>query len=576
MSNLESKTLEAVSEELMKNSAVMKDIYSTQKKVQQKSLDAMLKDSKLNEKMLILIQEQSTAEGKYKQTVEKLINDLSKEQNLSNDQMNELNTLLGESKKIQDISRKELKQDRKRQAKENPLTAFSQAMDDFKETKSVKESGKTLLSGLKEGFTFKNITKGLLHGAGIGLDLPALNILASEISTSVEQDDELNKQQKELLDKLGESESTKEFGEVVASNRELIDEMKDTIEKDGISADNADKLIDTLENIENELHAQTVISKEQLFMQKDLANDAKVRATQMDTKTESGAITSSRQTSAEEDDGDTTIFGVPGFGGKDSKKSSNSKSKFARLRGMSKSLGALSTKILRLAGPVGLAIGAVTSIYDGFQGFLDTSKNFDLAKDQIATSTQKFASTVGSILESLSFGLLDEKETAKDIDKVARKVRGVQDDGTSIEVVDGLAKDGIITKGGFASKSKITNWDEIEKLPRAKVRAVYDYANWSTEDRGKLIDILNKKDNEIKPKASVDLPPPEFSKVMNVNASPLAGPVQNTPQIQQPNITVQPTPVVVQPAKTSESRLNNYSLSDDIDTTILTGGNSAL
>lgn len=84
----------------------------------------------------------------------------------------------------------------------------------------------------------------------------------------------------------------------------------------------------------------------------------------------------------------------------------------------SRILGGLG-KAARVLGPVGAAVGAA---YSGFQGYQNTAANFDLPEGQEATLGQKAASTLGGVASGLTFGLVDEKIASQKIHQAGEYV----------------------------------------------------------------------------------------------------------------------------------------------------------
>lgn len=85
---------------------------------------------------------------------------------------------------------------------------------------------------------------------------------------------------------------------------------------------------------------------------------------------------------------------------------------------LSKFLG-MAGKAAKVLGPAAAVAGAA---YSGFQGYQNTSENFDLAPGQEATTGQKVSSTLGGVASGLTFGLLNEKTAAQGIQKAGEYV----------------------------------------------------------------------------------------------------------------------------------------------------------
>ena len=143
-------------------------------------------------------------------------------------------------------------------------------------------------------------------------------------------------------------------------------------------------------------------------------------------------------------DGGTSIdVDVGGGGGGGKGKTGGKLSKFLGMAG----------KAAKVLGPAAAVAGAA---YSGFQGYQNTSENFDLAPGQEATTGQKVSSTLGGVASGLTFGLLNEKTAAQGIQKAGEYVgekataayEGVKDiGGKAVSAVGGFF-------GGIGDKVK--------------------------------------------------------------------------------------------------------------------------
>lgn len=498
-------TLDIVKDALLKQPEILAKEFERQSNKQKELFKFAIDNTSLTDKKLIkILEEQANSEGKYKEKIDKLLNDYVKEKNIQGDQLEELNKLMKESARIQEYQNDALLQERRREQRENPLTAFKHAFEDLTKTKDIKESSKTLGKGLLEGFNLKTISKGLLHGAGVLFDNPALNILADKISTSVKYQEIQNQRQFEFL---------KELEEIDANEpREKKSKAEEDFQKDYEQANNE------LQDIKEELQKHTNIFKEQLFLQKDLANDTSTGSNLIEYKRPSTAL----KPEEEEKEGD---FGLLGSIAEDLF-NGNGRGRKGRglkntLKGAMKGLGSVAMSIGRIAGPIALVTGAVVSVYEGFKGFQEAGKTFDLKPDEVATTSQKLTGAVSSIVDALTFGLLDEKSIAKKIDAMTsyltsgiKKIIGQYNDSDSL--TDELEKQNAVDKS-LLGNSEIRDWDAISKLNLDQLQALYNYNDWDKDTQEKLRALIRSKKREMEPQEtpvynSTNYVPPTMNK----------------------------------------------------------------
>ena len=539
-------TLDIVKDALLKQPEILAKEFERQSNKQKELFKFAIDNTSLTDKKLIkILEEQANSEGKYKEKIDKLLNDYVKEKNIQGDQLEELNKLMKESARIQEYQNDALLQERRREQRENPLTAFKHAFEDLTKTKDIKESSKTLGKGLLEGFNLKTISKGLLHGAGVLFDNPALNILADKISTSVKYQEIQNQRQFEFLKELEEidaneprdkkSKAEEEFKNNALNTKDIISEIKletdnglnetnikPVIEKlNSIEGNTESTYIDlgsTLENIKDELEKQTSIYKEQLFIAKDSANDTSTGSNLIEYKRPSTAL----KPEEEEKEGD---FGLLGSIAEDlfngNGRGRKGKGLKNTLKGAMKSLGSVAMSIGRIAGPIALVTGAVVSVYEGFKGFQEAGKTFDLKPDEIATTSQKLTGAVSSIVDALTFGLLDEKAIAQKIDAMTsyltsgiKKIIGQYNDSDSL--TDELEKQNVVDKS-LLGNSEIRDWDAISKLNLDQLQALYNYNDWDRDTQEKLRALIRSKKREMEPQetpvyTSTNYVPPTMNK----------------------------------------------------------------
>lgn len=498
-------TLDAVKDALLKQPEILAKEFERQSNKQKELFKFAIDNTSLTDKKLIkILEEQANSEGKYKEKIDKLLNDYVKEKNIQGDQLEELNKLMKESARIQEYQNDALLQERRREQRENPLTAFKHAFEDLTKTKDIKESSKTLGKGLLEGFNLKTISKGLLHGAGVLFDNPALNILADKISTSVKYQEIQNQRQFEFL---------KELEEIDANEpRPKKSKAEEDFQKDYEQANNE------LQDIKEELQKHTNIFKEQLFLQKDLANDTSIGSNLIEYKRPATAL----KPEEEEKEGD---FGLLGSIAEDlfngNGRGRKGKGLKNTLKGAIKSLGSVAISIGRIAGPIALVTGAVVSVYEGFKGFQEAGKTFDLKPDEIATTSQKLTGAVSSIVDALTFGLLDEKAIAQKIDAMTsyltsgiKKIIGQYNDSDSL--TDELEKQNVVDKS-LLGNSEIRDWDAISKLNLDQLQALYNYNDWDRDTQEKLRALIRSKKREMEPQetpvySSTNYVPPTMNK----------------------------------------------------------------
>ena len=475
--------LDTVRDALLKQPEILAKEFERQANEQRKLFDKSLSKTSLTDKKLIkILEEQSKAEGSYKEKIDKLLSDYIKEKNIQGEQLNELNSLMEKSNKIQEIQRSETLEQRKREQRENPLTAFKHAFEDLKKSNKEKgyfdvaSSSKTLGKGLLEGFNLKTISKGLLHGAGVLFDNPAFNILADKISTSVKNQEIQNQRQFDFMKELEDIQDKDD-----KSNKTKAEEsFQESYEQSNKE----------LQDIKNELEKHTNIFKEQLFIQKDLANDT----SSGNTKVSYAKASVAQKPEEDKEEGDFGLLGTIAedmFNGKD-KSRRKGKSASNALKG----LGSLAMNIGRFAGPIAVVTGALFSVYEGMKGYEKAVETFDLDEGQIATTSQKLTSSISSIVDALTFGLFDEKAIAKKIDDMnsyvttgIKKIFGQYDN--SEKITDELEAKGVIDKSVIGD-SQVRDWSAIEKLSLAQLQSLYDFGDWDKETESKLKDLIRQ------------------------------------------------------------------------------------
>lgn len=545
-------TLDIVKDALLKQPEILAAEFERVAKLQREVFNESIKTTTLTDKKLIrILEEQANSEGQYKEKIDKLLKDYIQEKNIQGGQLEELNSLLERTAKIQEMQIGAEIENRKREQRENPLTAFKHAWEDLKNSNEkkgyydIKSSTKTLGKGLLEGFNLKTISKGLLHGAGVLFNNPALNILADKISTSVQKQEKQNIRQFEFLQeledidneeavnkKLKKTKAEKDFEDDAEKTKEVITEIK-AVTSDGLNETNIKPVIEKLnsiegntentyidlgsilENIKDELEKQTSIYKEQLFIAKDSANDV---------KQESSLITYNRgavATKPNDDEEKEGGFGLLGdiasdfFDGKGKGKGKRKrKGKGKGISNAVKGLGSIAMGIGRIAGPIALVTGAVVSVYEGIKGYQNAAETFNLDEGQIATTSQKLTSGISSIIDTLTFGLFDEKAVAQKIDDMnsyvttgIKKIFGQYNN--SEKITDELEAKGVIDKSVIGN-SEVRDWSAIEKLSLPQLQSLYDFGDWDKETEEKLRSLIRQSKNG-KEILSINTPPSKYS-----------------------------------------------------------------
>lgn len=201
------------------------------------------------------------------------------------------------------------------------------------------------------------------------------------------------------------------------SSLSLEDYIKSGLEYSASVEDSNEEMISELSKISESLDKQYTHQKELARLDKINKDPEKVGTSLMPllTKDEGLSPTDKLQKSKDDFMDMSTDF----LFDRDSKKSTGGKKGLLKSgKGLlSKATGLLSkgASFAKFLGPVGVALTAGKGIYDGVSGWNDAGSTFGLEKGKEATTGQKSASAVGSLLSGLSFGLLDKDSTAKSI-----------------------------------------------------------------------------------------------------------------------------------------------------------------
>ena len=140
-SNLDSQALNnlqaSINNELsIKDQLIKKNIKESNDKFNKILKDSNIKDSNI----MKMLAEINNSEGDYKKRIETLTSTYISEQKLSKTEQAKVSKVLNSLNDNNRLAKEATIIQRKREAKENPLSAFTHAFDTFKETKSIKES----------------------------------------------------------------------------------------------------------------------------------------------------------------------------------------------------------------------------------------------------------------------------------------------------------------------------------------------------------------------------------------------------------------------------------------------------
>jgi len=589
--NENSKSLDEFSKKVLQEPYQLQKEFNEKYNLQNNELNKILQDSSLqDEKLKVLIKEQASASGYYKDTIDKLINDYTKEMDYSDEDNKEIERLLKESLKVQELSRNELLETRKIENRKSPLSAFTQAFEDFKETKSVKEGGSTLVKGLKEGLNFKSITKGLMHTAGVVLDNPALNILAEKIQNNVDVEEERNNKEAELINKLNSnndvvpSKTEEEFASKVESNKEIIDEVK-TIE---INKDNLLEITNLLKSIDKNISITNANIKEQIFYQKDSNNDSKNMSSSSDNVISGPLSVESNKEEHSSGILDSIMDKTLDNDSKKGKRKGRGKGRGGKFGKIGKTFSKVPSGALKVGGGL-LAAGVA-----GYDKYTEVEDDETLSSSQKLTQVGSTATgagagalagatigatlgsvvpVVGTAIGGLLGGAIGGIAGSSVGSAIGDYASGLIGDKESTSTVNALEKQGVL-ETSMMGDSKIKNWDVIKNLDKDTIKNVLKYDDWDsdTEDRLKaLIDTPNIKSSNTSSSDtsndskvalnSNDSSKDEFKNIPDVKSTEIPG--NNIKQeIPAPIVNVQPAPVVVQPSSDNTKKINIYNTSD--------------
>ena len=533
MKNLETKKygnlVESIESQLDAQEIILKKRNEKLLEDYKKSIDeSKIKDSRIK----TLLKEKSTAEGTYAEKIDTLLHTYLSEQKEKGklgireekriNKLLEYEGILLASKKEEDNVTKQLN---RKESLVNPLEAIKFAFEDYKEKRkdnsfkeSFKEGSKTLGSGLlestKQQFTLKNLSKSILHGVGVALDLPALNILASNINSDIKQRQDDNVKMLELTDSLVEAGND---SEVLSKAKEFTSVESEKLSKDSDTVQNIINL-ENLEKITKEMHddlSEELISifvensdlnkmfKEYMYFQRDLADDMK------NTKKDEVSSLAGAEITAKEEEPPSLLddlFGLGGTGkGKGSKAGKTSKmGKYGKTSKMGKY-----GKFAKVGG------GVLAALTSGVMKYMEVSDDETLSTSQKTTQVGATATgagagalggaalgaSIGSVVPGLgtliggliggAVGGFGGSEVGSMIGDFASGLIG---DKQSTSFVNQLEKQGILETSMFGD-SEIKNWDVVASLNDKQLGLLLKYDDWGTETTQRLKGLQNYKVN---------------------------------------------------------------------------------
>lgn len=124
----------------------------------------------------------------------------------------------------------------------------------------------------------------------------------------------------------------------------------------------------------------------------------------------------------------------------------------------------------KFLGPLGLAVTAGMAIYDGFQGWNKAGENLGIDEKDL-TFGNKAASSAGSIVSGLTFGLVDAKDASK----------GINNFFGGNKTIEKYEKMGAIDHNSIGD-SEIKDWNKIRSLKPEEIQEIIDIDDWSDED----------------------------------------------------------------------------------------------
>lgn len=535
MNKLETKNFNKIVSSIESSLSVQEVMLKKQNEKLQLDYEKSIKESKIKDSRIkLLLEKKSQSSGDLSDKYSTILNAYIKEQKdskkLGIQDQKRIDKLLIEQSKVLEAKSKEqeiTKQLNRKQELNNPFNAFKQAYEDLKSARKdtgdtgVKEGMKTLGKGLKESakqqFTFKNLTKGLLHGTGIALDLPALNILASSIDSDVKQRQDDNIEIQKTLDEMksiGTESTTVETASTANKiEKENLEESKANLQEvidlsnlENITKDMHQDLSDILIDIWNENSELNVKFKQFMYNQKDASDDAKPRA----NKDISGisALTDQEPTPPEEDD--SSIFdGISDlFGGKKGGKTGG-KTGIASKGRIASKLSKFSKfgKVAKIGG------GAIAALTAGYSKYQDVKDEKDLSTSQKTTDIASTATGAGAgalagaaigqalipvpVLGALIGGAVGGIAGSSIGSAIGDYASSLIGDKKSTGFVNSLADKGIVeTK--WMGDSQVLNWDAVKNLDPKQLKLMLKYDDWNKDTEQRLQELIDYKTKQEK------------------------------------------------------------------------------
>ena len=340
----------------------------------------------------------------------------------------------------------------------------------------------------REALTMRNMTKGLMHVAGVMTDAPIFNILASDMKGSLRGDDA--KEFMAIENDLKSLNTSKQSGKVSSS--------QETIEVKGqdVVTDQLKELVDV--SLESAVYLETIDKRldEFLYMQRDMADDVK-----QTKKAPVEYLSSEKKAMPEEQPNmfdDFDMFGRRGRRGKGGKLGKM----FSGGKGLLKS-GA------SLLGKAALPLAALMAGFDAFQGVKQSEQIFGLGEGQKSTTSQNISAGVGSAISGLTFGMLDTKDIANTLDAIGGKggglLRGLTTDKKALGIAEQLEQAGVVDLS-MIGDSQIRDLDAIRKLTKDQVDSLIKYDDWDTQTLEQLKAISKAKDEAVGAITSPSIP----------------------------------------------------------------------
>lgn len=488
-----------------------------------KSFNKSVDSAGLNDdKIIKMIKEINQSDGEYKKRIESLTKDYISEQQLngkiSKEESKKIGSLLTKMNDTNEV-RKELRlNEERKESQDNPLNAFKHSFEEFKRSGSASDSIKQLGVSLKESINLKNISKSILHGAGIGLDMPALNILATTIEDNTEARNEDIEKTNNFIKDIEESPKKDDSVKPASgdSDDSVINKYKETLRDEKLINDSIMMLLENihidhgalLEKLHEEseytnLYFEELLEtqREALFIMKDSRDD--VSPASSDNILDAPLLNGKNNS----DKNDSDILDIPGLdmmNNKDNKRrKTRGKSFGGKLAKAGASFGKTALKAIPVAGAIVTAGFAISA---GMEGFQKASDTFELKAGQEATTSEKVASSLGEIAEELSFGFLSAKDIAKSIDKSSEWFKDISNidvitnalTGTSqssSDIAEELDDKGIIDKS-IIGDSRINDWEAIETMKPEDILSLKNYDDWSENDLKRFDSAIAKAMNK--------------------------------------------------------------------------------